>query len=329
MKKTIFVIVITILCIISLNAQQIRLGSIMPKNTPWDGAIKAMGNDWRQISNGRIRLTVFAGGIAGDEADMIRKMNIGGLDAAALTPMGLYRIEPDALVLSLPFQTENDDELFYLIDKMAPTLNKKLEDQGYVVLQWVMAGWTYFFSRDPIITPDDLRRQKITVTKGDDFMQQVWKSMNFNVVPLAPTENMSGLQSGMIDAFFSVPLATAAYQWFGLADDMCDMRIGPLAGALVINARSWNRINNNIKDDLLESATRHLKPLYQNTKELDAEAIDLMQEYGLTIHHADDNAIQEWRTTAESAVDYIVGNKISTDVYEMVQEYLHEFRTNN
>ena len=72
-----------------LAAQTIKLGSLAPEGSPWDSTLKQMGAEWSRLSGGRIQLRIYPGGIAGDEQDMVRKMRIRQLDAAALTGIGV------------------------------------------------------------------------------------------------------------------------------------------------------------------------------------------------------------------------------------------------
>ena len=45
-------------------------------------------------------------------------------------------------------------------------LEKRLEAKGFVALFWSDTGWVRFFSKDPVIGPDDLRKTKLFVEAG-------------------------------------------------------------------------------------------------------------------------------------------------------------------
>ena len=75
------------------SAQTLKLATLAPDGSVWDSALKEMGADWQQISGGEVTLRVYPGGVAGDDADMVRKMRIGQLQAGALTVAGLSEID--------------------------------------------------------------------------------------------------------------------------------------------------------------------------------------------------------------------------------------------
>ena len=62
----------------------IRLGTVAPKGSSWELILRRMGAEWGQATGGEVRLRIYAGGTVGDEGEMIRKMRIGQLQAAAM-----------------------------------------------------------------------------------------------------------------------------------------------------------------------------------------------------------------------------------------------------
>ena len=73
-------------------------------------ALQDMGVQWAKISNGKVRLRIYPGGVAGDEPDMVRKMRIGQLHAAALTGAGLTRISQEIQALQMPMMFRSNAE---------------------------------------------------------------------------------------------------------------------------------------------------------------------------------------------------------------------------
>ena len=51
-----------------------------------------MGQEWKKSSKNSVKLRVYPGGVIGDERDMVRKMRIGQIHAAAITTEGYLRL---------------------------------------------------------------------------------------------------------------------------------------------------------------------------------------------------------------------------------------------
>ena len=82
----------------------IKLGTLAPQGSTWHELLKEMGQRWEQASGGQVKLRIYAGGAQGSEGDMVRKMGIGQLQAAAISNVGMHDVipEPQALLGAVP-----------------------------------------------------------------------------------------------------------------------------------------------------------------------------------------------------------------------------------
>ena len=70
----------------AVNALTIKLGSIAPNGSPWDNALRKMAAEWASLSNGKVKLKIYPGGIAGDEPDRAPKAIQATSVAIAIPP---------------------------------------------------------------------------------------------------------------------------------------------------------------------------------------------------------------------------------------------------
>ncbi len=86
-------------------------------------------------------------------------------------------VHPDIGSLLLPFTVQNDEELLFVLEKMTPHISRQLEQRGFRVVAWTATGWYYFFSKDRVVYPDDLRCQTLWVRTGDpNEVAAQWRS---------------------------------------------------------------------------------------------------------------------------------------------------------
>ena len=321
----VILLVVFLVCASQAGALVIKVGSVAPEGSPWDKALKRIALDWQKISGGRVTMKIYSGGIAGDEPDMIRKMRINQIQAAAMTGSGLGKIDPDWLVYQLPFLTKNDEELDYLFERLRPELESRMETKGFTFLAIIKSGWLRFFAKEPVITPEDFRKLKFFVMEGSPEVDQAWKSMGFHIVPLPPNDAFAALQSGMVEVFSASPLTAAAMQWFALAPHMTDINWTPLTAALIISSQSWRRIPADLRPKLVEATERALKDLEAEVKAVEDQAIEIMKENGLVIHKVPPAAQKEWEQLVESGFDILIGDVISRDLYEEAKRIVAEY----
>ena len=81
------------------DAVKIRLGALAPRGTTWHRGLLEMGEAWRAAQGAGAEFIVYPGGSQGGEADMVRRMRVGQLNAAMLTVIGLTEIDDSAAAL--------------------------------------------------------------------------------------------------------------------------------------------------------------------------------------------------------------------------------------
>lgn len=327
-KQFSIILILMILIAVPAASLTVKLGSVVPAGSDWDLALKQLANDWQTITNGQVKVKIYAGGIAGNEENMIQKMRINQLDMAVLTAIGMNKIVPETFVLSLPFLMDNDEEVQFMLDEIAPEFDSNFSEKGFEVLMWASTGWVRFFSRDKATTPDMLRRQKIAVDGNETEMMDAWKSLNFHVIPMGINDTLSGLQSGMIDAFYAPPMGAASYQWFALAKHMNEMPVSPLLGGIVISKRTWNRIPSRYHEQLKQSVVNINSKFNQYSEEMNDEAIKVMLANGLQIDSITDRDKIEWVNLFDEDYSSMVGpgRLIPSATLNMVKARLGEFR---
>ncbi len=276
----------------------IKLASVAPEQSPWGSALNQLAVDWARISNGQVRLTVYHNAIAGEESDVLRKMRIGQLQAGVFTSAGMKQIVPEVFSISVPFMIRSEEQLDYVMERVRPELEELFAQSRMHVLSWSRAGWVHFFSKEPVTYPEDLRSQRLASDPNDLELQQAFKIMGYNPIPMPQPELLTSLNSGLVDAFYTSPLVAGGYQWFALAPHMLNLKVAPFLGTIVISDTAWRRIPDGIKDDLIAAAQEVAAQIDEDVRRLEEEALQSMQRYGLEVTEVTPQIEQAW-------VDYV------------------------
>lgn len=304
----------------------IKLATLAPEGSSWHKVLEDMGRDWQRASDGAVKLRIYPGGIVGDEDAMLRKMRVGQLHAAAITGLGLAFLDRAFYGLHIPMMFASEEEFDHVRDRLSPMLERRLEEKGFVVLNWGDAGWVHFFAKQPFTRPEEVKRMKLYVGAGDEALTQLYKGAGFHPVPLSAIDILSGLQTGLIDAFNATPLAALAFQWFAFAPHMSDLLWAPLTGATVIDARAWRRVPAALRPKLLEISRAASRSLRREIRRLNEQALEAMIRNGLKVSHVPPAVEAEWRKTVEDIHPRVRGNIIPADVFDAVLAARREFR---
>jgi TRAP-type transport system periplasmic protein len=305
---------------------QVKLGTLAPEGSPWHSILRDMSEEWKTAMGGKLKFQIYAGGVAGDEPDMVRKMRVGQIHAAALTGVGLSEIAPEVMVLQLPMLIRNDEELDFVRDRLGPDLEALLKKRGFVVVNWGEAGWVHFFGQKPVVKVEDLKEVKLWTWAGASGEVAAWKDVGANPVPLPATEIHAGLKSGLVTAFSTTPLAALSFQWFGSAPEMSDMKWAPLIGATVITQKQWNAFPEAIQPALLKSAGIAGLQFRTETRKRSEEAIEAMKKIRLTVHHAAPEDVADWEKQARLAWPKLMGKSYPPDLVAKIEKLLQDFR---
>ena len=320
------VAVVLLLSAATLLAQRsnLRLGTILPANSLWDRSLKEMAAAWREETDGRVRVQVR--GTAGDESTIIRRMRMNNPQVAALTLPGLTSIDEAFNVFGIPFFFASDAEAAHVLEKLTPRLREVLAARGLVLINWGHGGWLHIFSARPIHSLNDLRAARLFTASGDDGMVQWFKENRFNPVPLALTDVLMGLNTGLIDAYPSPPYGALVFQWYRQSSHMLDVPLGPLFGATVMTERAWARIREADRAVLLEAAAATQDFLFTAVPQQDREAVAEMQKRGLAVTAVPPRSAGLLRAEIDRMTSTWRGTRVPADIYDAATEARDAFR---
>ncbi len=308
-------------------ATRIKLATLAPKGSSFHQTLLAMGEEWKQAPNGGVSLTIFTDGTMGSEADMVRRMRIGQIQAAMLTAVGLGEIDRSVTALQLmPMMFNSWDEVDYVREKMQGQFEQALLDKGFVVLFWGDAGWVHYFSKEPVLTPDDLRKLKVFVTAGSGEGTDILKEMGYHPVPLETTDILPGLQTGLISAVPTIPVYANAGQFYREAPHMLALKWVPLVGGTVISKRVWDRLAPAAQAALKKSAAEAGRKIRSRSREENDEAVEAMQKRGLQVHPVTPDLRALWQKTADEAYPKIRGQMVPAPIFDEAQALLRQYR---
>jgi TRAP-type C4-dicarboxylate transport system substrate-binding protein len=307
---------------------KLKLGTLAPAGTTYYKSLQLMGEKWRKASGGAVQLTIFPGGSQGGEPDMVGLMQTGNLDAGLLTAGGLSEIDSAALALQImPLSFNNLEEVDYVAERLRPKLEALLSAKGYMVLFWSDSGWVRFFSKSPVVHPDDLRKLKVFSDVSGPKGFDLWKQLGFNPVALDATAIPQALLSGTISAVPTVPIFALAAQLDNQAKYMLELNWAPLVGAAIVRKKAWDRVPGDVKENLLKIAAETGQQVKMAGRAESDAAVAAMVKRGLQVHNVTPEVEAEWRALLNRVQDQIRGKIVPEDMFDAAQICLKEFRS--
>ena len=332
-RKHIFVATLaSLLCLLPFHHAfsapvKIRLGTLAPNGSSYYKHLQAMGEKWKSAPGGGATLTIYPDGQMGSEADMIRRMKLGQLQAGMVTTTGLSEIETGVAGLqSMPMAFRSLEEVDFVGEKLQPILERRLAEKGFVVLFWSDTGWVRFFSKEPIVTPDDLRKTKLFVAAGRPAEENIYRSAGCNPVPLEVTDILPNLQTGLINAVPLPPSIALALQVDNPAPNMLDLNWVPLVGAAIVTKKAWDSLPPAGRDAMRQAAMEAGKLIKADGRREGVESVEAMKKRGLRVHPVTPEVEAQWKEVGEAAYSKIRGITVPTEIFDEVMNQLKIYR---
>lgn len=305
---------------------EIKLATLAPDGSTWMKTMRAIDEQVRAKTDNRVGFKFYPGGVQGDEKEVLRKMRVGQIHAAAFTGFGLGAIVPEVRVLELPFMFDSLDELDYVRDQTNPYYEKAFADKGYTLLGWTDVGFIYLFTQTPVRTAADMPACKWWIWSGDQLAEIFFKAFDIAPIPLAAPDVLTSLQTGVVNAVYSSPLACIALQWYTRVKYMTDMPVTHGVSAVLVTNKALSKVSAADLATIREIARTNLAELTKKTRVQNKEAIDEIHKQGVELVSVDAAARQEFVTRGRAAWSQGVGVLYSRELLDRVSSLLADYR---
>jgi len=215
-----------------------------PDEYPTVQALHAIDRLLDERTNGEMRVRVYAGGQMGAEKDTLEITVFGGLDLNRVNLAPLNSIVPETIVLALPFIFRSIPHARAVFDgSVGRKILDAMSSRGLYGLCYYDSGARSFYNtKRPIRTPDDLAGLKIRVQNSDIYVAMV-QALGANPTPIPYGEVYQALVQGVVDGAENNWPSYESSRHFEAAQHYSTTRHVLAPEVLVASQRSWDRMS--------------------------------------------------------------------------------------
>lgn len=310
------------------ETMNIKVATVAPKGSIYHRVLQETGVAWQKAQGGNSRFLIYPDGTQGSEANVVRRMRIGQLDAAMLSVAGLMEIDDSVTALQfMPLMFRTWDEFDYVHDHMRKELEQRLRDKGFVVLYWGQGGWVQFFSTTPRLTPEDYKSARIFQWAGTPAQVDMMKSLDYHPVVIELADILTSLQTGMVDVVPVAPMWALAFQLHVKTGHMLHMNWVPIVGATVIRVAAWEAMKPEAREALQRSSLKADATLRAYRAEQDENTIKALEAQGVTVHQPTPEIEQQWQQAIRKVWPKVRGSMVPAEKFDRVVQLLAEYRS--
>ncbi|MEW6664292.1 MAG: TRAP transporter substrate-binding protein DctP [Thermodesulfobacteriota bacterium] len=261
----------------------IKFATVAPEGSTWMKTMRELDAAIKQKSGGQVSFRIYAGGVAGDELDVLRKIRIGQIHAAAFSGVGFGEILPMVRVMDLPFLFRSCEEVDRVHAEMENHFAGRFREKGFELLAWAEVGNVHLFSQDPIRKVGDMERLKVWAWSGDPIAKETFSAMGTNPIPLTIADVLTALNTGMIDTVYAPPLGAIALQWHRSVKFMTSLPLAHSTGAVLISSSTFQKIPPALSGMMRDEFRSAMSRLTRELRTQNDESIKVLEKGGLTI----------------------------------------------
>ena len=193
----------------------LKFATVAPPDTPWSKHVDRFKKWVKEDTGGKVRVKAYLGGALGDENSTASRCRKGAIAGWAGTFEALASIVPELAVFGLPYLFPDEKKADDILDNVIKAeVIKALDKAGFVLLFFSENGYRSIGTNFGFVkSTADLKGKKMRSQQGD-VHTNTWRALGASPQPIAVTEAMTALQTGVVDGFDNTPLFTFAASWY-------------------------------------------------------------------------------------------------------------------
>lgn len=305
----------------------IKFASLAPEGSTWMNVLKEYDQAVRKESGGRLGFKIYAGGVQGEDKDVLRKMRLGQLHSAGLTGVGLGEIAAKVRILDSPFLFSSYDDVDHIYSAFSEEFDNEFRANNFVLLGWAEVGWVYIFTNTPVRTLADMSGVKMWMWEGDRVAEATFRALGLSPIPLSVIDVLTSLQTGLVNGAYTSPLAALVLQWNTRVKYMMNLPLADASGAVVITKRKYDELPPDLQEILVRNGKKYMRDLTLKSRKENAQAIATLQKTGIQlIEVPSQKTIEEYKAAGKRARQALVGVLYDQDFLNRVEKSLADFR---
>ncbi|MEQ9673256.1 MAG: TRAP transporter substrate-binding protein [Roseovarius indicus] len=280
------------------DARELRIGTISAAGSPWDKAMNRFAEVLAEETDGDMTAAVYTDGQLGDIQQMLTGMQLGNVE------MGYFGLGSGLFLKGAgPLKVIYAPYLFRDREHAQKALNSEVFQQIYDDIAAetgvrIIGAWGNRSPRaiqtteGPIETPADLEGMKLRVP-GLAIFQDMFKTMGVQTVPMSMTEIYTGMSKGLVEGQdngfdLAVPLKFHEVAKYWSATDHAYEATG-----WFISEQLWQSLSEDQQEAIRTAAEAGGEITSAEEAKLEAEAIEMFKEQGVTYTEPDQDAFRK------------------------------------
>ncbi len=326
----ILITLLALVCAGIANAATLKIATVTPEGSQWMDDMRAGAKEIKELTEGRVQIKFYGGGVMGNDSKVLGKMRIGALQGGAFTPSALGSIYPDLNLYGLPMVFNSEEEASYVRQTLDAKLQVGLEEAGLVNFGFAAGGFAIIMSNTPITSLDDLKGKRVWVPEGDAISYEAMQALSLAPMTLPLTDVLTGLQTGLIDIVGISPIGALVLQWHTKVKYITELPMVYTLGFMAIQKKAFDKLSADDQQVVREVMTGIYKNFDRGNLVDNRGARDALLNAGIESVVFDEAELERIRAVLDETI-LALGEegRFSLELYAEMMSLVEDYRRDN
>ncbi|MBD8032791.1 MULTISPECIES: TRAP transporter substrate-binding protein [Solibacillus] len=260
-------------------------GHSLAADHPFELSMQELKQRVEERTDGRVIIETFPLSQLGAERELIEGAMLGSVDMVVSTSGPIMNFVSDFAVLDLPFLFNDRETAVNILEgEIGDEMFEQLRDIGIIGLSWGENGFRHVTnSIKPIETPDDLKGLSMRVQENKVFIS-AFKELGVTPSPMAWTEALTALQSGVVDGQENPILVIDSYKLYDANQKHMTLTGHAYSSAVfMMSEHAYNRLPEDLRQIVLEEGQKIGAYERQLVIDMEQKALARLEEQGMEV----------------------------------------------
>jgi tripartite ATP-independent transporter DctP family solute receptor len=266
----------------------LKLGHVLDQVHPVHVAMEFMATRLGELSGGTVVLEVYPNGQLGSETDCIEQVQRGALAFVKTSTAPMEGFITEMALFGLPYLFRDEAHYWNVLNgEIGRELLDKGSGSGMRGLCYYDSGSRSFYTvRKPILSPDDLKGQKIRVMRSKMSMDMI-SQMGGSPTPIPWGELYTALQQSMVDGAENNPPSFFTSRHFEVAKHYSMDEHTRIPDIVLLSERIWATLTPQAQAWVTQAANESVEFQRKLWQEESDRNMRQLEEAGVKVYYPD------------------------------------------
>ncbi len=300
-----FLTVVFVMCAGLSHALEVTAGGTGFRNSKGEEKWMTYRATVEKASGGAIKMKMLIYGELGAEDNLVAGIRRGRVQISNWSGAIATTVVPELAILYTPFLFDNYAEADFVMDNyLFPAYAKLFADKDIYFLTWDEIGFGEVWAKTPMLVPEDVKSRRFRVASSD-AAQLFAQALKADVIPLAFTDIVSSLQTGLIEAGET---ATSMYVRSGISNDAkhITMTDHNFATSVIVMRKAWLEGLPAAQRKVMTESWIPMSQSRQWTRDEVTSDLAQAKQRGFTIHTITAEQRDRWRQSTSGVTKQLI-----------------------